>query len=132
MKNKPYNVFAFDVGYRSYVVKKELLKTINYILKVDGMYDRFDLDYAELHLDALYTRFELQSRIGKLFNYQEVTVPVNYNPLFGDFYELDIALAVIEEYTHNDSSMINIIHDKIGDSWGDVDRRLNGNGKKEK
>lgn len=125
MKNKPYKLLAFDVGYHSYVEKKELLQTINYILKTDGTYDRFDLDFPELHKNLyFYTRFELTTRIGKVANYQEVSVPVNYNATFGDFYELDVALTVIEELTHNDISTIDVVHRKAGDSWGDVYRRI--------
>lgn len=131
MKNKPYKLTSFYVGYKNYVKKEELLKTMHYMLCADGTYDDWEIHSTELNtVNTFDTRFELDAHIGEVSIHQAVTIPSGYCNIIGDFYNLDDSLIVIEAFTQNDSSVINVVHVCAGYNWGDVYRRHDADEKK--
>lgn len=138
MKNKPYSLTAFDVGYASYVEQKELLKVMRYMLHADGTYDDFAIRCTDIlesnpRKDNYFlTRFEIDAQTGRMHVRQAITIPKYYSNIIGDFYKLDEALLVIEAVTHNDISVINVAHAYAGFNWGDVYRRHDADEKKQR
>lgn len=134
MKNKPYKLTSFYVGYKSYVEKKELLKTIHYMLNVDGTYDYYEIDasHESFAEDGFSTQFKIHASIGPLSTSKVILAPCNYQSIIGDFYTLDVALEVIAEVTRNDVSVIEVVYVCAGFNWGDVYRRHDANEKEKR
>lgn len=109
----PYKLISFVVGSRAYVRALDLELLIKQML-CENCWDYFDFDYIDdfSALEGSHRKLTVYVLSEKAKVTRSISIPFYYVAGVKDFYTLDYALMAIEELTHNDHSVIDVVYER--------------------